>query len=112
MQKRGVQGTDFGFNSYRKMNFSRFSPLRINFDLALKQVMVNLGSSLRKFDRTNIPEATYYTLSPTVIALFTPEKKILFHSNLHGRGGHLGNVTRNICAQFRSPTLGTPHNEI
>ena len=32
-----------------------------------------------------------------------------FFFTLYGRGGHLGHVTRNICANFHSPILGSLH---
>ena len=30
---------------------------------------------------------------------------------LYGHGSHLGHVTRNICANLRSPTLGSLHRK-
>ena len=36
---------DFGFVGYRKINFLRFFPYKYKFDLAMKKVKGNLGSS-------------------------------------------------------------------
>ena len=45
------ENNDFGFNSIQKINFSSFSHLNAlgsKFDLDVKQVKVNLGSSFEQ----------------------------------------------------------------
>ena len=86
---------------FKKSNFSKISHLNAlgsQFDLDVKLVKVNLGSSFKQTWKAPLPQC--YIPTPKVISLLVLEKKILKGFYHTGRGSHLGHVTKVFCINY------------
>ena len=96
---------DFGFNSYGKMNFSIFFPYKCIRHQIRPCHKVGQGQP-RIIICANLVGPTspmLHTKSQGHWPYGSREEDFSKVFTLYGRGGHLGHVTRSICANFLFP---------